>query len=86
MGLSLNEPFLYYGNLNCPDFLSRLYNLHKLPSFDSRVENAYDDIYRVTFPYLATLKSKVEYSCLAHPDFDDCGIKLPLPTGSEVFL
>lgn len=73
VGLSLNEPFLYYGNLNCPDFLSRLYNLHKLPSFDSRVENAYDDIYRHT----VTNPTDYEYGWL----FTDA--RLPLIDGSD---
>lgn len=36
----------YHGRLNEPDFLSRLYDLKKLPSKDYRYNNAYDDIYQ----------------------------------------
>jgi len=36
----------YHGRLDEPDFLSRLYDLKKLPSRDYRFNNAYDDIYQ----------------------------------------
>lgn len=42
---SLATSFCYFGNHNCPDFLSRLYDLRVLPSYDSRVNDAYSDIY-----------------------------------------
>ncbi len=34
------------GRLNEPDFLSRLFDLGKIPSFDSRYDNAYGDIWQ----------------------------------------
>lgn len=40
--------FCFYGTLSCVDFLGRLYNLEKLPSLDSRLKNAAEDIYRHT--------------------------------------
>jgi hypothetical protein len=42
------EKIYYCGNLNEPDFLSRLFNLQNLSSHDSRYKNAYDDIYQHT--------------------------------------
>jgi AbiJ N-terminal domain 3/Abortive infection C-terminus len=36
----------YHGRLDEPDFLSRLFDLKRLPSRDSRYANAYDDIYK----------------------------------------
>ena len=36
----------WWGNQEEIEFLSRLYNLEKLPSTDSRLENAHDDIFR----------------------------------------
>lgn len=38
--------FQYHGRLDEPDFLSRLYDLKRLPSKDYRYTNAYDDIYK----------------------------------------
>lgn len=40
--------FNYYGTLSCTEFLGRLYNLEDLPSLDSRLKNAAEDIYRHT--------------------------------------
>lgn len=40
---------IYYGGiLNDPDFLSRIFDLHSLPSRDPRYGNAYSDIYQHT--------------------------------------
>lgn len=36
----------YHGNQTEPDFLARLFDLKRLPSRDSRYDNAYDDIYQ----------------------------------------
>ena len=36
----------WWGNQEEIEFLSRLYNLEKLPSTDSRLENTHDDIFR----------------------------------------
>lgn len=36
----------YHGRLDEPDFLSRLFDLKRLPSKDYRYSNAYDDIYK----------------------------------------
>lgn len=38
----------YHGRLSEPDFLSRLYDLSKMPSKDYRYNNAYDDIHKHT--------------------------------------
>lgn len=38
--------FSWSGSLEEPDFLSRIFNLQKMPSTDSRYSNAYDDIYQ----------------------------------------
>lgn len=43
--MSLNNLW-YHGNSTEPDFLARLFDLKKLPSRDSRYNNAYDDIYQ----------------------------------------
>jgi hypothetical protein len=40
------ERLWYHGNLSEPEFLSRLFDLKKLPSRDYRFGNAYDDIYQ----------------------------------------
>lgn len=36
----------YFGKLDEPDFLSRLFDLHQMRSRDTRYRNAYDDIYQ----------------------------------------
>lgn len=54
--LLTKSSFCYFGKLNCPVFLSRLYDLQNLPSYDSRVNNAYDDI------YLHTVTNPSDYS------------------------
>lgn len=43
--ISMNKLW-YHGRLDEPDFLSRLFNLQKMPSRDSRYDNAYDDIHK----------------------------------------
>jgi hypothetical protein len=40
------ENVKWWGRLNEPDFLSRLYNLSELPSYDSRCKDAYGDIWQ----------------------------------------
>lgn len=47
------EKFLWSGRLEESDFLSRMFDLEKTPSFDSRFENAAGDIWqhRVNNPY-----------------------------------
>lgn len=40
--------FNFYGTLSCVEFLNRLYDLTNLPSLDSRLSNAAEDIYRHT--------------------------------------
>lgn len=40
------ERIYYYGRLPELDFLSRLYNLNELPSFDRRYKNAFADIHQ----------------------------------------
>lgn len=40
--------FNFYGVLSCTTFLRRLYDLESLPSLDSRLNNAAEDIYRHT--------------------------------------
>lgn len=40
------EDALWYGNLDETEFLSRLYDLQKLPSFDSRFDDAAGDIWQ----------------------------------------
>lgn len=47
-GESRHVFFNYYGTLSCTEFLGRLYNLEELPSLDSRLKNAAEDIYRHT--------------------------------------
>ena len=41
----------YHGRLDEPDFLSRLFDLKRLPSKDYRYSNAYDDIYKHMIDY-----------------------------------
>lgn len=41
-----NEKCFWSGKLDEPDFLSRLYNLKSMPSFDRRYKDAYADIYQ----------------------------------------
>jgi hypothetical protein len=36
----------YHGRLDEPDFLARIFDLQKLPSRDSRYDNAYEDIHK----------------------------------------
>lgn len=43
-GESRHVFFNYYGTLSCTEFLARLYNLENLPSLDSRLKNAAEDI------------------------------------------
>lgn len=38
----------FYGRLSEMDFLKRIYDLKKMPSYDSRFENAEDDIWQHT--------------------------------------
>ena len=38
----------FFGRISEMDFLNRLYNLHKMPSYDRRFSTAYDDIYQHT--------------------------------------
>ena len=47
-GESRHVFFNYYGTLSYTEFLARLYNLENLPSLDSRLKNAAEDIYRHT--------------------------------------
>lgn len=47
-GESRHVFFNYYGTLSCTEFLGRLYNLEELPSLDSRLKDAAEDIYRHT--------------------------------------
>lgn len=47
-GENVSIQFNFYGTLSCVDFLNRLYDLTKLPSSDSRLSNAAEDIYRHT--------------------------------------
>lgn len=66
-------PFCYFGTLDCPDFLSRLYNLRALPSYDSRVNDAYADI------YLHTVTNPTDYPY----DWLFSDERLPLAKGSD---
>lgn len=43
--ITLNK-ISWSGRLDEPDFLNRIFDLSKLPSYDSRYNNAYDDIYK----------------------------------------
>lgn len=70
---SLATSFCYFGNLNCPDFLSRLYDLRVLPSYDSMVNDAYSDIYLHT----VTNPSDYPYEWLFSDE------RLPLAKGSD---
>ena len=78
-GLEIDEIFIsttvkyyYYGCLEEIEFLKRLYSLSKLPSFDSRLKNAEEDIRRHT---------------LANDDWLPCWVfedeRFPLKNGSD---
>ncbi|MCU7693854.1 caspase family protein [Haoranjiania flava] len=43
--ITLNK-ISWSGRLEEPDFLNRIFDLSKMPSFDSRFDNAYDDIHK----------------------------------------
>lgn len=47
-GNSAYVMFNFYGVLSCVEFLGRLYDLENLPSLDSRLNNAAEEIYRHT--------------------------------------
>ena len=47
-GENVSVQFNFYGTLSCNGFLNRLYDLTRLPSLDSRLPNAAEDIYRHT--------------------------------------
>lgn len=68
--------FCYFGNLNCPDFLSRLYDLRVLPSYDNRVNDAYEDI------YLHTVTNPLDYPY----EWLFSDERLPLAKGSDEIL
>ena len=48
LGEDVRITFNFYGTLSCVEFLTRLYNLKDMPSKDSRLNNAEEDIYRHT--------------------------------------
>ena len=69
-GLEIDEFFQtrtvtynYYGRLEETDFLKRLYDLERMPSFDSRFANAEQDIWQHTvnnddYPYCWVFEDK----------------------------
>lgn len=79
-GLEIDEFFQtrtvtynYYGRLEEIDFLKRLYDLERMPSFDSRFANAEQDIWQHTvnnddYPYCWVFEDK--------PSSDSCKCKL----------
>ena len=48
LGEDVRITFNFYGMLSCVEFLTRLYSLKDMPSKDSRLNNAEEDIYRHT--------------------------------------
>lgn len=75
-GLSLihGYGFYYYGRLTCAEFLSRLYDLQEMPSRDSKMKNALEEI---RFYTNENSKPKYPYGWIF------CDDRFPLVKGSD---